>query len=266
MTQSIDRIIGFYTTEWLGRARPHASESSRPVFIVGMPRSGTTLAEQILAAHPEVLGAGELSSWLSASAKFISSVRTETDQSILEKLAGDYLRLLEAQSASASRVVDKLPTNFLSLGLIHAAFPNARILHMCRNPIDTCLSIYFQDFHNAHAYASDLANLAHYYREYRRLMNHWRATLPAGVLLDVPYEKLTTDPEGWGRRMLEFLGLRWDPQCLDFRHSSRSILTFSKWQARQKIHNASVERWRNYQQFIEPLLTLRDSECTGNHQ
>jgi hypothetical protein len=154
------------------------------------------------------------------------------------------------------RVIDKMPANFLYAGLIHAVFPNARIIHMQRHPLDTCLSIYFQNFFNIGAYANDLDNLAHYYREYLRLTAHWRATLPASALLEVPYEALIEDQEGWTRRMLDFVGLPWNPKCLEFHATDRVVITASKWQVRQKINTASAGRWRNYEKYVGPLQGL----------
>jgi hypothetical protein len=129
---------------------------------------------------------------------------------------------------------------------------------MRRNPIDTCLSIYFQNFGTEHFYASDLNDLAHYYTEYLRVMDHWRLTLPADRILEVPYEALVEAPEIWSRNMLEFIGLSWDPRCLAFHETTRTVNTFSKWQARQKISKSSVERWRNYEKFLGPLMHLAD--------
>jgi hypothetical protein len=237
--------------------RGSGNESARPVLVVGMPRSGTTLAEQILAAHPAVFGAGELLYWGSTAVRKAASqlIRGGAGKS-LRDLADDYLRLLAIRSPEALRVVDKLPNNFIRLALIHAALPNARIIHMRRDPIDTCLSIYFQDFHVTNTFANSLDDLSHYYLEYLRLMAHWRSILPAERLLEVPYEGLTQDQEEWSRRMVEFIDLPWDPACLEYHRSERAILTFSKWQARQKIHRRSVERWRHYEPFIGPLLGL----------
>jgi hypothetical protein len=140
--------------------------------------------------------------------------------------------------------------------LIHAALPNARIIHMRRNPIDTCLSIYFQHFKTGHAYANDLADLEHYYTEYLRVMEHWGRTLPAEAILNVPYEDLVDDQEAWSRKMLQFIGLKWDPKCMDFHLTDRTVMTASKWQVRQKMSKSSIERWRNYEKFLGPLLGL----------
>ena len=259
LTQVVDLITRSHDPNWLKESRIDAQESARPVFIVGMLRSGTTLAEQILASHPDVVAAGELTYWNSASAAYQSSaLKAPASGTLLRKLADDYLRLLEDLSDDALRVVDKMPTNFAFLGLIHAALPNARIIHMRRNPIDTCLSIYFQHFETAVSYANDLEDLAHYYTQYLRIMKHWRLILPEDAILDVSYEGLVNDQEAWSRKMLKFVGLPWDPRCLDFHETHRTVITASKWQVRQKINSASILRWRNYEKFLGPLLSLKE--------
>jgi tetratricopeptide (TPR) repeat protein len=256
-TQHVDQIIQSYDQKWLKQIRSDPPAAPRTLFIVGMPRSGTTLAEQILASHPAVFGAGELTFWNEAlavgdAAEFSSKM----SGSAVPSLAHDYLKLLKGLSPSALWVVDKMPANFLSLGLIHAALPSAKFIHVRRHPIDTCLSIYFQNFNTAHTYANDLEDLAHYYTEYLRIMEHWRSTLPQGAILDVHYEGLVQDQEHWSRKMLEFIGLPWDPRCMDFHRTQRAIITASKWQVRQKMNNSSVERWRNYYKYVAPLLRL----------
>jgi hypothetical protein len=168
-------------------------------------------------------------------------------------MAQAYLAELAALSGGAARVVDKMPANFMYAGLIHAALPRARIIHMQRDPLDTCLSIYFQNFFNIGPYANDLDDLAHYYDEYVRVTDHWRAVLPATAFLEVPYEALVADQELWSRRMVEFIGLPWDAKCLDFQNTERVVITASKWQVRQKINATSAGRWRNYQDFLGPL-------------
>jgi tetratricopeptide (TPR) repeat protein len=263
LTQAVDRMMRFYDRTLINQARIDANPSQRPVFIIGMPRSGTTLAEQILASHPKIAGAGELPFWNDAAAGYKSAARDGgTSGGATAKLAEDYLRLLADLSPNALRVIDKMPANFLFLGLIHSALPNARILHMCRNPIDTCLSIYFQHFEIAYSYANDLEDLAHYYTEYSRVMEHWRSTLPENAILDVPYEGLVEDQEAWSRKMLEFIGLPWDPICLDFHRTERAVITASKWQVRQRISKSSVGRWRNYERFLGPLLRLTESAAS----
>jgi hypothetical protein len=178
-----------------------------------------------------VHGAGELLYW-----NFAADVAAETPAAALPEAIGrlgrQYLEELASRSPDARRVVDKLPSNFENLGLIHAALPGARVIHLERDPLDTCLSIYFQGFSTAHAYATDLGDLAHYYGEYRRLMAHWRGALAPGTLLEVPYEGLVDDTEGWSRRM---------------------VLTASSWQVRQPIGRGSVGRWRHYERELAPL-------------
>jgi tetratricopeptide (TPR) repeat protein len=256
LTRTVDDIMRSWDRKRV-RPRTGANESERPVFIVGMLRSGTSLVEQILASHPAVFGAGELTYWSAAWAAHAASPgNAEMSDRSLRTLADDYIRSLGELSDGALRVVDKMPTNFPFLGLIHAALPNARIIHMRRHPLDTCLSIYMQPFETAVSYANDLGDLAHYYTEYLRLMDHWRSTLPAHVILDVSYEGLVSDQEAWTRRMLEFIGLPWDSRCLDFHRTERTVLTASKWQVRQKLNGSSVGRWRHYEKFLGPLSKL----------
>jgi tetratricopeptide (TPR) repeat protein len=264
LARTFQFIAQLYDRDWLDRSAARSVSSARPIFVVGMPRSGTSLAEQILASHPRVFGAGELPFWKLASLKAgPAELQSQTDSAALEPLAREYLGLLEGLAPDAARVVDKMPGNFAHLAMIHAALPEARIIHMRRNPMDTCLSIYFQNFHVAHSYAHDLEDLAHYYAEYRQLMGHWRSILPAYAILDVPYEALVADQEAWSRKMIEFVGLPWDAACMDFHRTHRRVSTFSKWQVRQKISSTSVERWRNYAPFIGPLLRLAESPVSG---
>jgi tetratricopeptide (TPR) repeat protein len=257
--QAVDQITRVYDRNWLSEAGAITMASERPVFIIGMLRSGTTLAEQILASHPAVHGAGELPFWTNAFAAHTSSAAdTEASAALVRRLANEYLRLLQGLSADTLRVIDKMPANFWVLGLIHAALPNARIIHLRRNPIDTCLSIYFQRFETGVSYANDLDDLVHYYIQYLRLITHWRSILPADSILDVPYEGLVESQEAWTRKMLAFTGLSWDARCVDFHLTNRTVITASKWQVRQKISASSVDRWRNYEKFIGPLLKLKE--------
>jgi tetratricopeptide (TPR) repeat protein len=252
-------IAQLYDRDWIEQARadPIVGSVPCPIFVVGMPRSGTSLAEQILASHPDVFGAGELSYWKTASFEMgRRSLEDGPSAALSAELARKYGELLATLAPRHAHVVDKMPGNFAHLGMIHAALPEARIIHMRRNPIDTCLSIYFQNFHIAHSYANDLDDLAHYYDEYLRLMDHWHAVLPSAAILDVPYEALVNEPETWSRRMVEFAGLPWHEACLNAHETVRSVSTFSKWQVRQKINRRSVQRWRNYAAFLGPLRRL----------
>ena len=250
LSARVDEVIRDYDTGWLASVQGMGDPTSKPVFIVGMLRSGTTLLEQMLASHPDADGAGELSFWGEAAARI--GVSGAPPAARLEPLAKAYL----AHLGPASRVVDKMPANFMHLGLIHAALPNARILHMRRDPIDTCLSIYFQHFEPTLTYATDLDDLADYYRRYQQVMAHWRRTLPEAAVLDVDYETLVTEPRTVLEGVLDFIGLPWSERCLAFHRTERTIITASKWQARQKISTESVGRWRRYKPFIVPLLPL----------
>ena len=263
LERRVDNIVALYNRDWLRRVQGQGSQSDRPVFIVGMPRSGTTLIEQIIASHPEGFGCGELRFWHQATANYEASAPSGLDGTEIPAAAKRYLDLLLNLSAGASRTIDKMPANFMNLGLIHAAFPNARIIHMQRNPLDIGLSIYFQIFSNTHSYANDLQDIAHYVVQYSRLMQHWRATLPANAVLNVPYESLVENPEPWIRKIVQFVGLPWDPRCLDFHRTERTIITASNWQVRQRISSSSSGRWRNYEQFLGPLRPLAELETSA---
>jgi hypothetical protein len=256
LTRRVDDIIRSFDAAFIRRNWTDASDSELPVLIVGMPRSGTSLTEQILASHPAAFGAGEVTFWDTAFLAYQRAGRAGADAGVLPRMASKYLEHLTPPTGEVLRVVDKMPANFWYAGLIHAVFPHARIIHMRRHPLDTCLSIYFQNFFNMDPYANDLHSLAHYYREYVRITDHWRAVLPAETLLEVPYEELIEDQQGWTRRMLEFIGLPWHPRCMDFHLTERVVITASKWQVRQKMHRSSVGRWRHYEKFLAPLQDL----------
>jgi tetratricopeptide (TPR) repeat protein len=258
-SRSVDDMVRILTRETLASITEGGSASAKPVFVLGMPRSGTSLAEQIIASHPAARGVGEPDFWLKAARAHHDEIR----QAVLSlptrrKLAEDYLRLIEHRYPDAQRVVDKTPANSDLMGVIHSVFPNARIIRMRRDPIDTCLSCYFQNFSTGMHFTMDLGDLADYYRIHQRLMNHWCRALPPGTILEVPYEDLIADQEAWTRKILDFVGLEWDERCLAFHETKRSVVTASAWQVRQKIYRDSLERWRNYERFIGPLKGLRD--------
>jgi tetratricopeptide (TPR) repeat protein len=254
----IDESIRVYSRDAISKIGAAGSSSAKPVFVVGMPRSGTSLAEQIIASHPAAYGAGELDFWAARSAKDGGQTLSLLGDPARSKVAEEYLRTLEGFSGSASRVIDKAPVNSDFLGLIYSVFPNARVIYMQRDPIDTCLSCYFQQFLTGMGmnFTFDLSDLVHYYREHQRIMAHWRAVLPPGFILDVPYAELVADQETWSRKMLDFIGLEWDPRVLEFHTNRRQVTTASAWQVRQKVYKSSVARWRNYEKFIGPLKTL----------
>jgi tetratricopeptide (TPR) repeat protein len=258
-TRFVDDMQRAYPAAMLSGPQPGASDSDRPIFVVGMPRSGTTLVEQIVASHPAVRGAGEFGFWSDAMRRNESAARHGfVDEPLRRTLAAGYLRALQARCADAQRVVDKTPFNADYLGVIHAVFPNARVIYVRRSPIDTCLSCYFQQFSADLDFAMDLADLAHYCREHERLMAHWRGALPGGTLLDVSYEELTAAQENMTRRILDFLGLEWNERCLNFHETERTVMTASFWQVRQEMYRRAGTRWHNYKEFVGPLLSLGD--------
>ena len=259
----IDRQLRYFTPQRLAQL-PRASRlSRRPVFILGMPRSGTSLIEQVLASHPQVHGAGELElmGTLIRSAcgpnSRDSSEYPECLDSLAaqrcDELAGQYLAHLDSLSATATYVTDKLPVNFTRLGLIALLFTACRVIHCVRDPLDTCVSCYFSDFAFGNEFTHDLASLGTYYRGYQRLMAHWKQVLDLPIL-EVQYEQVVADLEGQTRRMLEFLDLPFDQRCLSFHANKRYVATLSKQQVRQPIYASSIGRWKNYQQHLEPLL------------
>lgn len=257
-TKFVDDMIRVYSRDQVVSAADGASDSERPVLVVGMMRSGTSLVEQIIASHPHAAGAGELEFWGLTAYKQQQSLRAAPpDAAMNRKLAEAYLKILSQHSSDSLRVVDKSTFNSDHLGLIHTVFPKARILYLRRDPVDTCLSCYFQDFANMASFTMDLSDLAHYYRERHRLVQHWRSVLPKDIFLEVPYAELVADQETWTRRIIEFIGLPWDERCLEFHKTERAVITASHWQVRQKMYSSSVGRWKNYEKFIGPLLPLR---------
>jgi tetratricopeptide (TPR) repeat protein len=256
-SQLVDELIRIYSRDAVSNSGVPGSSSAKPLFIVGMPRSGTSLVEQIIATHPAVYGAGELQFWDRLIFETPEMTKTLLSEPARTKVAENYLGVLEKLSGNALRVVDKSPENCNFLGIIYSVFPNARVIYMQRDPIDTCLSCYFQQFLTGLNFTFDLSDLAHYYREHQRIMAHWRSALPPGFILEVPYEGLVEDTEFWSRKMLDFVGLEWDTRCLEFHTTKRQVVTASAWQVRQKIYKNSVARWRNYEDFIGPLTALR---------
>lgn len=254
----VDKLIKTYDSEYFSAMSGRGSLSELPVIIAGMPRSGTSLMEQVIASHPQVYGAGELFFWLRwfEENKLRLLAGKLNDDAFLITTATRYEQHLRQYSSEALRIVDKMPSNFMLLGLLHLIFPRARLIHMRRNPVDTCLSIYFQNLSVSHEYGNDLDDLAYYYREYDRLMCHWRQVIPGDRLLEVKYESLLEDQEGWSRRIMDFVGLEWDAGCLDFHRTERRVGTSSNWQVRQKIYHSSRERWRHYEKYVGKLLGL----------
>jgi tetratricopeptide (TPR) repeat protein len=254
----IDRLIARCTSELIARAPELGSRNATPVLILGMPRSGTTLVEQIVSMHPEVGAGDELHFWNERGAGWHLSGPAGNEKPFLAQAASDYLGVLSAISPKATRVTDKMPFNFLWAGLIHLAFPRATIVHCRRAAVDTALSIHQTHFHPGLAFPTGGAELVAYFRDYQRLVAHWRRVLPADRFIDVDYEELTRDPEPIIRRIIAACGLPWNDACLRPESNPRAVKTPSKWQTRQKIYRTSVERWRRYEPWLGPLRALVD--------
>ncbi len=264
--QAVMENIYIFSNYYL-RGRPkEGNDSQLPVFIVGMPRSGTTLIEQILASHSKIYGAGELNEIkrLAHAAPNFSLVKAPYPHCVpllkpgaIRKMADDYLGYISKLSdkPAIERVVDKHPLNFLNIGLILMMFPNARIIHTRRNPLDTCLSCFFQNFTRGQDYSFDLTSLAHFYNDYARLMEHWKGLYP-GRILEVDYESMIEQQEDQSRRLIAFCGLEWEEACLQFHNTRRTVKTASFLQVRQPIYKSSRGRWMKYRNHIGPLAQI----------
>jgi tetratricopeptide (TPR) repeat protein len=252
----LERTRALFTAEVMRKARGCGDPSRVPVFIVGMPRSGTTLVEQILAAHPMVYGAGELSDFKAVLAGLRGSIaaRSGLGREELHQIGIRYLQRLRATAPSAERIIDKTLENFRDVGLIHLALPNARIVHVRRDPLDTCISCFSILFmHNYQPFSYDLAELGRYYRAYAALMEHWREVLPLEQILEVQYEELVVNFESLARRIVAYCGLEWDAACLEFHKTKRPVWTASVIQVRQPIYRSSIGRWKAYEDMLRPL-------------
>ncbi|MBN9218871.1 MAG: sulfotransferase [Mesorhizobium sp.] len=257
----IDALIEIFTPGLFAVAAGYGDPSEAPVFVVGMPRSGTTLTEQILASHPGVHGAGELGKLKRAANAVglrpgvgdLTQALNFLTPDMIGTLAGEHLSYLRERSPAAQRIVDKMPHNFELIGLIALMFPNARIIHCRRDAIDNCLSCFVLPFSDMHDYNTDQRILGLYYREYDRLMRHWNEVLP-GRIFENRYETLVEDQEAQSRRLIDYLGLPWDDACLRFFDRQGSVTTLSRWQVRQPIYKSSVKRWKNYENEIQPLI------------
>jgi len=250
-----------FSKDFIDRLRGSGDPSDKPIFVLGMPRSGTTLTEQIIASHPDVFGAGELPDLLRiAHRKTHPDVETfpanlaHLDTATLRAWAEEYLACIMQRAPQAKHITDKMPANFFAVPLIHLMLPNAKIIHVKRNPVDTCVSCFTRLFHRKQEHTYDLAELGRYYADYARLMDHWRRVLPAGAFYDVQYEAIVADMEGEARKLLDYCGLEWNAACLDFHKTQRQVRTASVVQVRQPIYATSVERWRKYEKFLGPLL------------
>jgi hypothetical protein len=258
-----DSVVAAFPKALFDERTYQGIDDERPVFIVGMPRSGSTLVEQILASHPQVHGAGEVK-YLSRALgqlrdRFPSlpkfpQMMAKLSPPQLDIVARSYLTALTKDAGKAKRVTDKLLTNYFFVGFLHLLYPRARFIHTVRDPVDTCLSAFTKLFKDDMPHSYDLGELGRYYRKYQALMNHWHEVLPEGVLSTVRYEDVVADTRNEAKALIKFLGLAWDPQCVDFHKSDRPVKTASVAQVRKPIYKTSVSRWKKFGDGLQPLI------------
>jgi len=257
------RVAEVFTSRLFDRFRGAGDPSLAPIFVLGMPRSGSTLIEQILASHPQIHGAGELTDLGMAASAVLNELGgrvpypdclPDLDATHLRRMGEFYLSRLPIPATGKVRIVDKLPDNFFYIGLIRLILPNAKIIHTLRNPIDTCVSCYSKLFASGQTFSYDLAELGRFYLSYRELMAHWRTVLPPGAMLEVAYENVVDNLEGEARRLIDYCGLAWDDSCLSFHKTSRPVKTASAAQVRKPLFRTSLERWRKNENSLGSLL------------
>lgn len=268
-----DNLIEVFNADYFNQHQDIDNNNIAPIFIIGMPRSGTTLTEQIISSHPEVSAAGEVRYWSDVVRAMPYVLKSELEYphclkqispDYIKNITDNYISTLERITGShgeAKHYTDKMPHNFLNIGLIASMFPKAKIIHTVRDPLDTCLSIYFQNFSDSHSYAYDLSNLGNYYKQYERLMQHWDSVLPNRIF-KINYADLVSDPTYWTERLISHLNLDWNDACLTPHKLERTVRTASHWQVRQPIYKTSIQRWKNYENYIQPLinaLSLNDN-------
>lgn len=263
----VNRVIRVFDQRFFEARRDFGVGSTRPVFIVGMPRSGTTLTEQIIASHPDVYGAGELMKMHYMTSGIAKRFDTKVgypeamrflDKAQVNELAQEYLDYIADMDSEALRITDKMPFNYRMLGILALAFPQAKIIHLKRDPLDVCLSCYFVKFKESLSFSYNLVELGHYYRDYERTMAHWRKVLSIPIM-EIQYEDLVSDQERQSRALIEFCELPWDDRCLSFHKTDRPILTASSWQVRQPMYTSSVKRWQSYDKYLGPLKKILEA-------
>ena len=259
-TRLFEQVKSVFSADFSSRYQGCGNDSAVPIFVLGMPRSGTTLTEQIIASHPQVHGTGELRDLNDLASRVVSPAGREYPLSMsglnpqgLQLLGNEYLKRLVARAPDSPHITDKMPGNFQLVGLIHLMLPNAKIVHVNRNPLDTCISGFARLFRRSQNQSYDLYEQGLFYQNYYTLMAHWRDVLPAGAFYDVQYETLVKDNEKQARQLIEYCELPWDDACLESHKTKRTIKTASITQVRQPIYTTSIERWRRYEQFLEPL-------------
>jgi tetratricopeptide (TPR) repeat protein len=247
----VDRMIAICTPEFYERLRDFGSQSELPVFVVGLPRSGTTLIEQILASHSRVFGAGELNL---GGGTMTALAGQSLDREAVGRLASAHLEKLRGMDSAALRIVDKMPDNYLYLGLLAVLFRRARFIHCRRDLRDVAVSCWTTHFREI-LWANDEEQIASRFRQHLRIMEHWRKVLPS-PMLELGYEETVADLEGAARKLVAWCGLEWEPSCLEFHKARRPVSTASAVQVRQPIYTSSVGRWKNYEQSLAPLLSV----------
>jgi tetratricopeptide (TPR) repeat protein len=258
--REVSQKVALYNSEFFQNVSRTATKNDLPILVLGMMRSGTTLVEQILSAHPKIGGAGEVPFWASREDWYFDFSRGLLDLPAISKAGYEYVDLLASKIGDRRHVTDKNPANVMAAGMIHAALPNARIIHTKRNPVDTALSMWMTPVDNPPAFCCDRKNIVHMYRAYQRISNHWRSVLPKDRYLEVSYEQLTEEPEATIRQMLEFLGVEWDERCLHPEENQRTVNTPSLWQVRQPLYRTSVAKWKHYEPWISEFLELQEPE------
>ena len=262
-SEIVGRFIDVYCNDFFQGKREFGSESSLPVFIVGMPRSGTTLVEQILASHPLVHGAGETEAFpgiyhsIAQQLNYVEpnpECMSHIDGKLIEEFSARYLRELAVNCPTAERITDKFPQNFFTVGLIKTLFPHARIIHCQRNPLDNCTSLFFHCFTYFKA-SFELTELGQYYLQYQRLMSHWDELFPNEIFM-VQYEDLVLDQELVSKQLVEYVGLEWDEKCLEFHNNERNVLSPSNLQVRQPMYESSINKWKSYENHLQPLIDV----------
>ena len=261
--QLVDLIIETFTADRIQALRAEAIETCDPIFILGMPRSGTTLTESIIASHPDIIAGGELAYlnttfFVPNSQRAVAALRkifASSDQEFRQMMFG-YQKHLTRRGKAGLRITDKMPSNFMHIGLIHALLPKATIIHMKRDKLDTCLSNFTCFFQNSQYHSYDLTELGNYYNDYARLMQHWAATLPATAFKTVEYQNLTQNPEQIIRDLIDYCGLSWDDRCMEFNKNKRVVKTASLTQVLQPIYTSSLNKWQHYEHHLDELKAV----------
>lgn len=257
MLRYFEGVQRLFAPEFISSMRGCGVRGSKPIFIVSMPRSGSTLVEQILSSHPSVFGAGELSELPDAVAReqlADPDYLRKDAAAAFKRIGAAYLKGIQKRAPDAAHVTDKMPGNFFLTGLIHLALPDAKIVHVRRRPVDTCVSCFMRYFAKEQNHTYDLAELGRYYRAYDRLMKHWSETLPPEAMLEVRYERLVGDFENEARRLLAFCGVPWDDAVLRFHENRRPVATASVAQVRRPLYGTSIGRWEDCKDLLQPLL------------